>query len=107
MADMTDNQPEQAEIKGSPFYGALVAFLSSLCCLLPLAAILFGFSSLPFLLKITTLRSYFIAGSLIVMAGVLWWTWRRNQSCCSTAEKKTPPLFYPHVHDRCLSCCLC
>jgi len=89
MDTTTDIRPAEAsEIKGTPFYGAGIAFLSSLCCLLPLMAVLLGFGGLPFLLKLTTLRPYFIGFSLIVMAGVLWWTWSRNRSCCTTAEKK-------------------
>lgn len=83
MANETDKQ-----IQGSPWSGALIGFFSSLCCLLPLVAIVLGFGSLPWLLKLTTYRPYFIALSLVLLLLLLSYTYQRNLSCCTTAQKK-------------------
>ncbi len=83
-----DAQNEEEKLKGSPLQGGLIAFLSSLCCTVPLIAVIFGFGGVPFLLRLTKFRPFFIALSLVVMAGALWWTWRRNQSCCVTREQQ-------------------
>lgn len=79
---------QEEKVKGSPLAGALIAFFSSLCCLLPLAAILLGFGSLPWLLKLTTYHPYFIAVSVVALAALLWFTYQRNISCCSTEKRK-------------------
>ena len=87
--DPTGHTPsEEEKLKGSPLQGGLIAFLSSLCCTVPLIAVIFGFGGVPFLLRLTKFRPFFIALSLVVMAGALWWTWRRNRGCCVTREQK-------------------
>ncbi len=88
MEPEVDARSEEEKLKGSPLHGGAIAFLSSLCCTVPLIAVIFGFGGVPFLLRLTKFRPFFIALSLVVMAGALWWTWRRNQSCCVTREQQ-------------------
>ncbi len=84
--DQTGSEDEK--LKGSPLYGGVIAFLSSLCCTVPLIAVILGFAGVPFLLRLSKFRPYFIVLSLILMGGALWWTWRRNRSCCVTREQQ-------------------
>lgn len=88
MESEIDVQSEEEKLKGSPLHGGVIAFLSGFCCIVPLIAVILGFGGVPFLLRLTKFRPFFIVLSLVVMAGALWWTWRRNQSCCVTREQQ-------------------
>ncbi len=88
MDELISDIKEEEKIKGTPIFGAVFGVLASLCCAGPLVALTLGLGSVPFLVGLSRYRPYFIALSFVLMAGALWWTWKRNSSCCVTSEQK-------------------
>lgn len=69
--------------------GVKAGLISSLCCITPLVLILLGIGSVSAALSITQYRPYFIAASLIFLAGALWYQFKRRCSdgTCSVDRK--------------------
>ncbi len=90
---MDDKEPqiqpkEELKTKSAFGFGIGAAIIGSLCCTVPLIAIFVGFGSASILFSFSQYRPYFLALSFVLLAGALWWNWRRNKKCCQTKQAK-------------------
>ena len=79
---------EELKTKSTFGLGVGAAIIGSLCCTVPLMAIFVGFGSASILFSFSQYRPYFLALSFVLLAGALWWNWRRNKKCCQTKQAK-------------------
>lgn len=68
--------------------GIKAGIIASLCCIIPLILTIFGLASASITLKFVQYKPYFIALSIIFLAGSFWYFFSKQKKACCPPEKK-------------------